>query len=70
LPYKRAVCENYVELSPPRRNRRRIELDEQENNCEHAMPGHLCNEVNSIVKILDSERSGYCIGLTMMYGFL
>jgi len=33
LPNKRAVCENYVERSPPRRNRRRIELDEQENNC-------------------------------------
>jgi len=49
LPYRRAVCENYVQLSPPRRQRRRIELDEQANNCEHAMPGHLCNEVNSIV---------------------
>lgn len=57
LPYKRPGCENFVELSPPRRNCRRIEIDEQENNFEHAQPGHLCNEVNSIVKLLDSERS-------------
>jgi len=56
LPYKRPTCENYVEHSPPRRNRRRIDLDDQDDNIENVEPGYVCNEDILRVKLLDSER--------------
>ena len=45
-PRKRAVCEDYVELSPPRRNRRRIQEEPKNDDADR-----LCDEVN-FVKIV------------------
>jgi len=46
LPHKRAVCEDYVELLPPRRNRRRIQEAPNDDDADR-----ICDEVN-FVKIL------------------
>lgn len=42
-PRKRAICEDFVQLSPPRRNRRRIQEDVEPTNDD---PDQLCDEVN------------------------
>lgn len=37
-----------------------IEINEQENNFEHVQPEHLCNEVNSTVKVFAFRIYYHC----------